>query len=109
MRKNNLVAARLCYNEALDYLVPNFECLKANLSTMGFDDYLSNKMKDLSKEIAMIFGNRSTVMLKEGDVKIATLDAQQSLKYYPTAKVLIHINYCSCVIIQIMIIIKYGI
>ena len=87
MQKKDLVAARLCYNEALNYLVPNFESLKANLSTMGFDHYLSNKMKDLSKEIAMIFGNRSTVMLKERDVKIATLDAQQSLMYYPTAKV----------------------
>ena len=87
MEKNDLVAARLCYNEALDYLVPNFEGLKAILSTVRVDVYLSNKMKDLSKEISMIFGNRSAVMLKEGDVETAKLDAQQSLKYCPTAKV----------------------
>ena len=44
MEKNDLVAARLCYNEALDYLVPNFEGLKAILSTVRVDVYLSNKM-----------------------------------------------------------------
>ena len=91
MDKNDLVAARLCYNEALDYLIPNFEFLKTNLSIMRVDVHLSDKLNDLSKEIAMIFGNRSAVMLKEGDDKIAKLDAQQSLKYCPTAKVDYHI------------------
>ena len=35
----------------------------------------------------MIFGNRSLVMLKEGDIATAIQDAEQSLHYFPTAKV----------------------
>ena len=84
---NNLVAARLCYNEALDHLIPNFHNLEKTLPEKGCDVYPSNKMKHLSKEIAMIFGNRSLVMLKEGDIGTAIADAQQGLTFFRTAKV----------------------
>lgn len=81
------MAARLCYNEALNHLVPNFQSLGKVLTEKGYDIHLSNKMGQLSKEIAMIFGNRSLVMLKEGDVVTAKADAEQSLACFPTAKV----------------------
>ena len=87
MLKHDLVAARLCYNEALNYLVPNFESTKNVLLDMEIDVYLSNKMDLLLSEIAMIFGNRSTVMLKQGDPNKAICDAELSLGYLPTAKV----------------------
>ena len=87
MQKNDLAAARLCYTDALTYLVPNFENLKADLLTNGFDVYLSNKMDHLVNEIAMIFGNQSLVMLKDGNLSMAIKSAQQSVTYFPTAKV----------------------
>lgn len=47
----------------------------------------------LANEIAMIFGNRSLVMLKEGDIGTAVFDAQQSLEYFRTAKVNSYMHY----------------
>ena len=84
IQRNDLVAARLCYTEALKYLVPKFENLEADLLKREFDIDLSDC---ISKEIAMIFGNRSLVMLKYGNIAMAIQDAQQSLAYFPTAKV----------------------
>ena len=75
--------------EALHYLVPNFESLKADLLRRGFD---INSSGCISKEIAMIFGNLSLVMLKEGNIPMATQNAEQSLEYFPTAKVIFLIN-----------------
>ena len=72
----------------MKYLVPKFESLKDNLLKRGFNINLSDCV---SKEIAMIFGNRSLVMLKEGDIGMAIQDAQQSLDYFPTAKVFLRI------------------
>ena len=87
MQKNDLAGARRCYYDALGYLVPNFEGLKDNLLTKGYDFYLSNKMNCLTNEIAMIFGNQSLVMLKDGNLNMAILSAQQSVAFFPTAKV----------------------
>ena len=87
MQQQNLIAAKLCYNKALAYLVPDFEGLKADLLTNGFDINLSNKIGYLVNEIAMIFGNQSLVMLKDGNISMAISNAQQSLAYLPTAKV----------------------
>jgi len=84
MKNNDLVAAKLCYNEALNYMLSRFESLKENLLAVR---HFSDKIKCLSEEIAMIFGNRSLVMLKETNFCMAISDAQQSLKYFPTAKV----------------------
>ena len=64
--------------------MPTFERLKADLLERGFDINLSDCV---SNEIAMIFGNQSLVMLKEGDVGMAIQNAQKSLKYFRTAKV----------------------
>ena len=71
--------------------MPNFESLKADLSKRGLVNDIS--LLDISKEIAMIFGNRSLVMLKEGDIATAIQDAQQSLGYFPTAKVFLYDKY----------------
>ena len=87
MQKNDLAAAGLCYTDALAYLMPNFKDLKADLLTNGYDVYLSNKMDHLGNEIAMIFGNQSLVMLKVGNLNMAILSAQQSVAFFPTAKV----------------------
>ena len=62
--------------------MPKYDSVKTNLLTMGLD------IRRLSTEIAMIFGNRSLVMLKEGDIDRSILDAQQSLTYFRTAKVI---------------------
>lgn len=87
MQKCDIAGARLCYKEALAYLVPKFETLKAYLLTKGCDIYLSNKMDRLINEIAMIFGNQSLVMLKDGNLSMAIWSAQQSVMHFPTAKV----------------------
>lgn len=44
-------------------------------------------MDQLSNELAMIYGNRSFVMLKEKDFEMAISDAQRSLACFRTAKV----------------------
>ena len=87
MERKDLAGARLCYNDAIAYLVPNFEGLKDDLLTKGYDIYLSNKMNHLVNEIAMIFGNHSLVMLNDKNHHMAILSAQQSVDYFPTAKV----------------------
>ena len=87
MQKNDLVAAKLCYKEALGYLDPKFK----SLTTVPLGKHLFDKMDQLKKEIAMIFGNQSLVMLKTGDIKLAVNNAEQSLAYFPTAKV--HTTY----------------
>ena len=74
----------------MNYLVPEFENLKNDLLKKGYDMYLSDKMNNLVNEIAMIFGNQSLVMLKEGNHYMAILNAQQSVSYFPTEKVNIH-------------------
>ena len=74
----------------MNYVVANFVNLKDHLLKGGFDINLSDC---ISREIAMIFGNRSLVMLKEGDIGMAIQDAQQSLDYFPTAKVFPYNKY----------------
>lgn len=74
----------------MKYLVPQFESLKKDLLNKGYNMHLSSKMDCLVNEIAMIFGNQSLVMLKEGDHYMAILSARQSVSYFPTEKVNIH-------------------
>ena len=74
----------------MEYLVPEFESLKKDLLEKGYDMFLSNKMNHLVNEIAMILGNQSLVMLKEGYYYKAILNAQQSVTYFPTEKVNAH-------------------
>ena len=64
--------------------MPKYDSVKTNLLTMG----LVNDVHHLSNEIAIIFGNRSLVMLKERYIDRSIQDAQQSLTYFPTAKVI---------------------
>lgn len=59
---------------------------------MKFNPILLNDINQLSNEIAIIFGNRSLVLLKGGDYKKAKKDAQQSIAYFPTAKVRTHFH-----------------
>ena len=54
MQQQNLAAAKLCYNKALAYLIPDFEGLKADLLTNGYDIHLSNKMERLVNELIIL-------------------------------------------------------
>ena len=90
VENKDLTAANHCYNNALEYLVPGFESLEKDLLEKGYDMLLSNKMSHLVNEIAIIVGNQSLVMLKEGDYHKAILNAQQSVTYFPTEKVIAH-------------------
>ena len=78
MKSNSLIAAKQCYNEALNCLVPGFQRLTA------LDDETKLPLKE---EIAIIFGNLSLVNLRQGNPEEAYQNAHQSIAYNPTAKV----------------------
>ncbi|XP_065902411.1 uncharacterized protein [Dysidea avara] len=77
MKSNSLIAAKQCYNEALNCLVPGFQRLTA------LDDETKLPLKE---EIAIIFGNLSLVNLRQGNPEEAYQNAHQSIAYNPTAK-----------------------
>ena len=83
MKTNSLTAAKQCYNEALNWLVPGYERLVA------LND---NTKLPLREEISMIFGNLSLVNLRQGNPPDAYRNAHQSIAYNSTAKVTVN-NY----------------